>query len=129
MLLLQHAVEPYVLTKLLVIGAIVGLVAVAIALYWSLWRSWRFWLCAGGLVLLPSLLLLALVLSPPGGGPGYSGSAAAMGIAAAIALSLIASPFVALIGFFVGWSIDRRQHVLRTAKPESHANNGSSVAS
>lgn len=129
MFILQHAVESYFLSKLLVIGSFGLVVAIAVTLRWGFWRHWRFWLSAFGLVLLPSLLLLGLMLSPPGGGAGFSSSAAAMGIGPAIAFSLMASPFIALVGFLVGWWIDRRVQRSRAAKGKSHANTGSGVPS
>lgn len=50
-----------------------------------------------------------MLLSPPGGGPGFGGAYAAGAVGQALVLSLYASPIPAFVGFMIGLIIDNSQ--------------------
>ena len=82
---------------------------------WKWWRYWAFRCCLVGLVLLPTLVGVLFLLSPPGQGPGWGGGSAAAAAGMALVFSLYVSPIVGVMGFLVGWAIDYRK---RSGKPK-----------
>jgi hypothetical protein len=62
-----------------------------------------------GLILLPTVLVSLMLLSPPGGGPGFGGAYAAGAVGQALLLSLYASPIPAIAGYLIGLWLDIRK--------------------
>lgn len=92
-----------------VVGAILA-IALAAGYHWGWLRLRRFRLTLAGLLALPTLILLLLIPDMlgrhGGGGAGFSGAYAGAGPGIALALAVQASPFVAALGFSMGWVID-----------------------
>jgi uncharacterized membrane protein HdeD (DUF308 family) len=70
--------------------------------------KFRWLLAIAGLIALPASFGLAMLLYPPGRGPGFSGAYAAGAVGQTLLISCYLSPIPALGGYVIGRWIDTR---------------------
>ena len=80
-------------------------------------RTWRIRLALLGTALLPGIVGILMILSPPGGGPGLGGAYAAGPAGMVLVMSCYAAPVSGALGYVIGWWCDHRAASMGSHRP------------